>query len=235
MDGENASRFEWVCTEGIESGALHLILDVVEMDYVSSMGLRGFLTAAKELHARGGKVTLCGLHGLPKQVFEITHLLPMFGQAETTDQALAALSPAKSHWITVSAESESLSEIARFVRQGAGEAKIPTGDLQKLDLVLEELLLNVANHAYPDGVGSVEVGYTVLEPGRLRVEFCDTGKPFNPLEAAAPDLSEDVEKRKVGGLGLLLVKSLTHNVRYQRDTYRNIVSLELLAARAAEA
>ena len=208
LDGESSSRFEWVCTEGIQAGAAHLVIDLQQMEYVSSMGLRGFLTAAKKPAPSGGRVSLCSLHGLPKQVFEITHLLPMFELFDSTEAALSSSGPQDTKWLTLNADITSLPEFSRFVRQGAAEADIAASELQKLELVLEELLLNVAHYGYPDGIGSIEVGYTVREPGRLRLEVCDSGKPFNPLEAPPPNLTENINERPDGGMGLLLVTSL---------------------------
>lgn len=91
MDAENAHQFEEACQQWISKGAKHLIADVDGLQYVSSMGLRSFLSVAQKLQAASGSLILCGLHGLPRQVFEMTRLIGLFPVFETTDQALAAL------------------------------------------------------------------------------------------------------------------------------------------------
>ena len=93
----------------------------------------------------------------------------------------------------------------------------------KLELVLEELLVNVARYAYPPGSGDVEVAYAA-EPGELTVEISDKGRAFNPLEARLPDLSADLVDRPIGGLGVLLVRSLVGSIAYRREDGRNTVS-----------
>jgi|SRR5579862_3038740 len=91
MDAENADEFRIACEAPLEEGVRHVIADLKELRYVSSMGLRAFLTAAQSLQARSGSLSLCGLSGVPRQVFEMTNLLPLFAVFETSQEALAAL------------------------------------------------------------------------------------------------------------------------------------------------
>ena len=92
MDAENAHQFQATCEEWISRGATCLLLDLSELQYVSSMGLGCFLAVAKVLQARSGSVILCRLQGLPRQVFELTRLIGLFPVFDTMDAALASLS-----------------------------------------------------------------------------------------------------------------------------------------------
>jgi anti-sigma B factor antagonist len=91
MDAENAHEFEDACQRWISGGAKHLIADLDDLQYVSSMGLRCFLAVAQKLQSASGSLILCGLHGLPRQVFEMTRLIGLFPVFETTEQAIATL------------------------------------------------------------------------------------------------------------------------------------------------
>jgi len=91
MDAENAHEFEQACQGWIAHGAKHLIADLDGLQYVSSMGLRCFLSVAQKLLASSGALILCGLHGLPRQVFEMTRLIGLFPVFETTQQAISTL------------------------------------------------------------------------------------------------------------------------------------------------
>lgn len=91
MDAENAHEFEEACQYWITHGAKHLIADLDGLQYVSSMGLRCFLAVAQKLQAASGSLILCGLHGLPRQVFEMTRLIGVFPVFDTTAQAIATL------------------------------------------------------------------------------------------------------------------------------------------------
>src|SRR5579862_5621782 len=91
MDAENAHEFEQACEQWISHGKKHLIADLNGLQYVSSMGLRSFLAIAQKLQSASGSLILCGLSGLPRQVFELTRLIGLFPVFETTEQALATL------------------------------------------------------------------------------------------------------------------------------------------------
>ena len=105
-----------------------------------------------------------------------------------------------------------------FARTGALEACLPAERQGELDLLIEEIFMNVCRHAYPNGTqGIVTLTYSVPAPGELRVEVSDQGAEFNPLTAAPPDLTLNLESRPIGGLGVLLVKALARSITYRRD------------------
>ena len=88
MDAESAPQFEEECRACIAEGITDLAVDLGELTYVSSMGLRSFLSIAKTLQEKGGALRICRLKGLVKQVFEITRLLEMFRVYESVEAAL---------------------------------------------------------------------------------------------------------------------------------------------------
>jgi serine/threonine-protein kinase RsbW len=105
-----------------------------------------------------------------------------------------------------------------FARTGAKEACLPEARLGALDLLIEEIFMNVCSYAYRDGrQGVVTLTYSVPAPGELSVEVADQGAEFNPLTAAPPDLTLNLESRPIGGLGIFLAKALASSIAYRRD------------------
>ena len=92
MDAENAPRFQQACEEWMARGTTRILVELSDLQYVSSMGLSCFLAVAKALQPRAGSVILCQLQGLPRQVFEMTRLIGLFPVFDTMDAALASLS-----------------------------------------------------------------------------------------------------------------------------------------------
>ena len=88
MDAENAPQFEQECNARIAEGRTSLVVDLAGLAYVSSMGLRCFVTVGKTLQSKGGTLRLCRLQGLVKQVFEITGLSRSFPVYESLESAL---------------------------------------------------------------------------------------------------------------------------------------------------
>jgi anti-anti-sigma factor len=88
MDAENAPQFEETCTACIAEGLTSLVVDLGELAYVSSMGLRSFISVGKTLQGKGGALRICRLNGLVKQVFQITGLIQIFPVYESVESAL---------------------------------------------------------------------------------------------------------------------------------------------------
>jgi serine/threonine-protein kinase RsbW len=136
-------------------------------------------------------------------------------------------------WLRLPAAMPSLMQFHEFAHEGARRAGLSEAQVHKLDLLLEELLVNVIHYAYPPGeageaaMGYAAMGYAVVEPQCLRVEIEDAGKEFNPLEAEDPDLALSTEDRPIGGLGIYLVKTMADSVSYRREDGKNILAFQL--------
>jgi anti-sigma regulatory factor (Ser/Thr protein kinase) len=106
--------------------------------------------------------------------------------------------------------------------RSAGVGETAVGELR---LVAEEGLSNVIRHAYADAARhSIEVTVEI-GGGEVRLVLRDDGRPFNPLAAPAPDLDGPIEQRPLGGLGILLLKSLADRADYRREGDANVLRL----------
>ena len=133
-------------------------------------------------------------------------------------------------YLTTAASLTSLRAVTEFVREGAREANLPEERAGELDLLVEEVIANVCAHAFPPGSpGDVTVTYSVLAPGELSMEVADQGVEFNPLQAAAPDITLSLEERPIGGLGILLLKSFAQSLTYRREGGWNRLTFALSA------
>jgi anti-sigma B factor antagonist len=88
MDAENAAQLEGRCEACIAEGSRSLIIDLGELRYVSSMGLRSFVTIGQKLKSKGGELRICRLTGLVRQVFEITRLIQVFPVYDSVEAAV---------------------------------------------------------------------------------------------------------------------------------------------------
>ncbi len=68
-----------------------IVIDLAEMSYVSSAGLRSFVTLAKHAQSRSQPVSLCGVRDEIAEIFEISGLLSLFAVHDTVEAAIAAL------------------------------------------------------------------------------------------------------------------------------------------------
>jgi anti-sigma regulatory factor (Ser/Thr protein kinase) len=93
---------------------------------------------------------------------------------------------------------------------------LPPPVLHDLHVVLDEALNNIIAYAYQEGTrGPITVR---LEYGKDEIAMVleDRGRPFDPLEAPAPELTAPLRARKLGGLGVHFMRSLMDDVAYAR-------------------
>ena len=97
---------------------------------------------------------------------------------------------------------------------------------KQLLICCDEIFTNIASYAYLDGNGSVEISIEfIAETQSLRIIFSDSGTAFNPLEISEPDTSSALSERKIGGLGMFMVKKMMDSVEYCRQDGKNILTL----------
>lgn len=119
----------------------------------------------------------------------------------------------------------------QFVLQNFGEAhQLPNKTIMDANLILEELLTNTIYYAYRDhNLHHIALDIK-LSDNQLKLVISDDGVPFDPTAAEQDSLTDSVEDRQIGGLGIHLVKSLSQSLHYERKDARNIVRIGLALA-----
>lgn len=119
-------------------------------------------------------------------------------------------------------------EIARLqdeLEKFATHHQLPKRAWHEVQLALEEQLTNVVRYAYSDDrEHRIKVRVT-FRPPELRIEVEDDGCPFNPLQHPTPDLSQPIEQRPIGGLGIHMIRNTLDKVDYRRENERNILTM----------
>ena len=99
--------------------------------------------------------------------------------------------------------------------------------ISQIELAVEEALVNVFNYAYPETPGEVEVRCQYDGGDGLVVEIVDWGVPFDVLSLEDPDLSSDIPDRKIGGLGVFMIRTFVDDMTYQRIEGKNLLVLTI--------
>jgi anti-sigma regulatory factor (Ser/Thr protein kinase) len=111
--------------------------------------------------------------------------------------------------------------IESFVQAQGGSREM----VHDLAVVLDEVLGNIIAYGYgPSESGDILVRAAARD-GQIVVEIEDSGRPFDPLTAPAPDLAAPLRERRVGGLGIHFVKKLMDDVVYARVAGTNRLRL----------
>lgn len=127
------------------------------------------------------------------------------------------------------ADMKVLPDVVAFAAAASREAGFDGVARLFVELIIEELFTNSVMHGY-GGDSSESVWVSVAdEDGKLSLTYEDAAPPWDPFAPPAPDLDAPVEERRVGGLGIPLVKALSESVTYDRHNGRNRVILVLRA------
>jgi serine/threonine-protein kinase RsbW len=96
-----------------------------------------------------------------------------------------------------------------------------------LELVLEETLMNIATHAYPDRAAqAIELALDV-DAEQIVLQFADAGIEFDPLAATPAKLPATIAQAEPGGLGLMLTRRYARHMAYQRREGRNLLTIAI--------
>jgi anti-sigma regulatory factor (Ser/Thr protein kinase) len=125
--------------------------------------------------------------------------------------------------LTVPGTLDSLTTIRSFVDRVSASADLDRRTAYRLRLAIDEIATNIANYGYARAERSGEIRIeAVTDSDWLTITLEDTGVRFDPTEAALPDnLSDPLEERPIGGLGIFLTVTGIDDFRYQHVDGRN--------------
>ena len=129
--------------------------------------------------------------------------------------------------LVIDANKDKLAEVLAFIDQELEACGAGMKDQMQVDLAVEELFVNVASYAYAPGSGDVTIRVeTRKKPRSITVTFADRGMPYDPLAKEDPDITLSAEERKIGGLGIYMVKKAVDDIRYEYKYGQNILTIE---------
>ena len=120
---------------------------------------------------------------------------------------------------------QQIPQLADFVETIAEEKHLDHSLTLSLNLALEEAVTNVIMYAYPEGTDGLVDIEAIIREHSLSFVISDSGQPFDPTAQPDADVSQSIENRQVGGLGIYLVRSIMDNVSYERNGGKNILSM----------
>ena len=116
-----------------------------------------------------------------------------------------------------------MTTVNRFLDQHA----VPSEAIFRINLAIEEIVTNIIKYGYDDtDCHAIKVLITLF-PDTIRLRLEDGGHLFDPLQAPEPDIHVSLDQRKVGGLGLLLVREIVGRIAYRRENDANILEMDI--------
>jgi serine/threonine-protein kinase RsbW len=121
----------------------------------------------------------------------------------------------KTNKLKVKSKTENLSIIRDFINSSAADAGLKADVIESIILAVDEACTNIIKHAYksfPDGELIIKTKSTL---NRFIISITDFGNSFEPEMIPEPDLQKYYRQRRVGGLGMYLMKTLMDDVKYK--------------------
>ena len=127
--------------------------------------------------------------------------------------------------LTLKNDIRQVKQLNAFVKEGIEQLQIETSLGKRLQLAIEEAVVNVMEYAYPTGeTGDVTI--KMMSDGSvLRIQIIDAGVYFDPTSKEKADIDIPVQDRQIGGLGILLVRELMDSINYERINQLNILTI----------
>ncbi len=115
----------------------------------------------------------------------------------------------------------------RWLCATAEEAQLPEPVPFSMQVCLEELFANIVRHGSADSSVSPEVSIAIeAGAGFIRMTIEDDGAEFDVTRDKVCPITRSLQEVEPGGLGLLLIRTFSSKVSYQRNEGRNRVKIE---------
>lgn len=211
-----------------------LTLDPGDTLFLYTDGLTEAENEQKELFGEGRTLNaIAEFHAMTaeEQVQHIQQRVQLFvNQAEQSDDlTLLAIRHAANYSSSLSLTNDinELTKLEPFLNNFLESNRLDMSLFQKIDLALEEALTNIIMYAYPeDEQGEIHLNAEV-QKDRIHFEISDKGIPFDPLQHQEDKLDVPLEERKIGGLGIHLIKEIMDTIEYENKEGRNVLRLEM--------
>jgi anti-sigma regulatory factor (Ser/Thr protein kinase) len=135
------------------------------------------------------------------------------------------MKPREGFAVTIGIDLAEIDRVNAAFAEFAEARHLPAKIRRTMRVVFDELLNNAISYGFRGrdaGAITVDVGLT---DSQLSVTITDDGQPFDPLQTDPPDTSRSTQERKIGGLGIYLVRQAMDEVRYERLADRNVLRL----------
>lgn len=111
---------------------------------------------------------------------------------------------------------DEISRLQEFIEELGEELELSAETTMNINLALEEAVVNIIMYAYPsEEQHDILLKVTYNSP-QLIFLLTDKGQSFDPTQVPDADITQPIEEREIGGLGIFLIRSIMNEVTYQR-------------------
>ena len=127
--------------------------------------------------------------------------------------------------IVLSNDTQEVPQLNTFVEEVCQTVGFSQPVMMQIKLAIEEAVVNVMKYAYPSGHRGEVTIEAASNDVRLKFTIIDSGKPFDPTVQSEVDTSLSAKQRKIGGLGIHIMRQNMDSINYERMGNLNVLTL----------
>lgn len=116
--------------------------------------------------------------------------------------------------IKIKSTTENLSLVRDFTKETAVLSGLDNETINKIILAVDEACTNIIKHAYKYSTDGEIVVKASFDNKKFAITLIDKGDHFNSNIIPNPNLKEYIKEKRIGGLGMFLMKKLMDEVVY---------------------
>jgi len=124
--------------------------------------------------------------------------------------------------MTIESDSSKIPSISASLEEVMHTHGFSSEDILDTQLAVEEIITNIINHGYKNAGGEIVI-YCRINFNQAEVRIRDDAPRFDPLSLPEPELNGTIENRKIGGLGIFLVRQVMDEISYRYENGQNIL------------
>ena len=171
----------------------------------------------------------------PRQLIDrMTEAVHEFvGDAEQSDDlTMMAIQYIKQHSsvkmrknIVLPVDLQEVPKLNAFVDEVCQNVGFDENTSAQIKVAVEEAVVNVMKYAYPAGKRGDVTIEAASNDVRLKFTIIDSGTPFDPTVQSAVDTTLAAGERKIGGLGIHIMRQNMDSINYERMDNLNVLTL----------
>lgn len=130
----------------------------------------------------------------------------------------------RSFELTINADINEIPGVSAALERVMKVYSFSNEEILDTQLAVEEAVTNVIMHGYDGHAGEVRV-MCQASHGIVEIQVEDNAPLFNPLSVPDPDFTADIQDRRIGGLGIFLIRRVMDDVVYRNDQGKNVLVL----------
>lgn len=128
--------------------------------------------------------------------------------------------------VTLKSALENVEVLTNIIDSELESVACPSKTMMQIDVAIDEIFSNIVNYGYDCENEEIEIKYDInVQSKTVSITFIDSGKEYNPLAKEDPNIKAEIEDRKIGGLGIFIVKKTMDDLIYKYENNKNYLTI----------